>query len=1138
MRYLLLYLLVSAGLYLPAQELYKPSPPVIQSLPEWAKIMYGDHPNVYTVDSLYTDWFSNHPFIKDYHTEYYRIWRHKVVNTLNADGSIYTPTVEEIKARFKKQITANVRLQNTWSMVGPEKVFGENGNRIGEQTNVYAIDQSQSQANVLYCGTEPGEIYKSIDSGSNWSLTSLTIGALSGITAIAIDPKNPDIVYAGETNTILKTTDGGLNWLPILVQNNIGVNELLINPLNPQIVMAACSEGMYRTTDGGVTWTSIYGTPCYDIKFRPNNLNVVYLLKNNPTSRICEFLRSTDGGVSFTVQSNGWYNSTNVARQDFGARLAVTPADSLRIYAYLIGDSKPNDYGFIGVYSSLDGGTNWTLPNGPTGGPYTATHPNLAYGDPSWTYHQGFYNCAIMASTTDPDKILIGGLNLWRSNDGGQTFSAVAGYIGGPLDIHVDMQDFRATPNGYWITNDGGIYFSSDFFVNSNSVQMDGIHGSEFWGFGTGWNEDIMVGGLYHNGTAAWHENYAANNYLGLGGAEPASGYVNPGESRRVYSSDIGGAILPAAIGQPIERFSVGLWPNESYFSAESGRMDFDPRCWNIVYIGNGNKLWKSVDGGASYNLLYTFGTSAASKIIQTEISWNNPNIIYTCQHGSGGKVWRTSDGGNNWTSLMLPLPGTGGNRNRLLISLSPIDSNLLWLAYPSGANGNKIFFTADGGATWTNVTDTALDNQEVRWIQHIGNTNGGVYCLTNQTLYYRNNSSAGWQVDNSGLPSYVNGLSVKPFYRDGKMRLSTYGRGVWESLLQDNPVRPVAQPQVDKLNYSVNCEADTFRFEDHSVLNHSGAVWQWSFPGGSPSSSTLRNPKVVYGTPGTYTANLRVTDSAGFSDSASLAVTVSAYQVNSNLVETFQGSFPPQGWWSQTEPSAGLWVLSSAAGGYGNSTQSVVFDNYNFDAQGLSSDLRIRVNMTQQASASLFFDIAYAPYGGGNMDSLEVLVSTDCGVTFSSMYKQGGNQLATAPQLQNSTFIPSPSEWRTDSIDLSMWASEADVLIAFRNHGYYGQAIYVDNINFTLGSSLPETVYENGLDVLPNFSVNGQAFTLIAPEQEQIMVEVFASNGQLVHKGNYFGNNLLKLPVLSPGAYICRLTGDTVMRYRQIMIR
>ena len=115
--------------------------------------------------------------------------------------------------------------------------------------------------------------------------------------------------------------------------------------------------------------------------------------------------------------NNGWHASTDPDVNDRGARLALTSANPDRIYAYLIGESKAGDEGHIGLYRSDDGGLTWTLPNGPAGGPYSDTHPNLANGSSNNGHHQGFYNCKVLASQSNPDEVLIGGTSLYKSYD-------------------------------------------------------------------------------------------------------------------------------------------------------------------------------------------------------------------------------------------------------------------------------------------------------------------------------------------------------------------------------------------------------------------------------------------------------------------------------------------------------------------------------------------------------------------------------------------------------------------------------------------------------------------------------------------------------------------------------------------------
>lgn len=457
----------------PIKSQQKPSQAEIATLPEWAKEMYSASPNAFKVDSLIRTYHSQNPYEKSYHTQYYKRWRRGVSNFINPQGEIEMPSQQQWTALLQQyEAKQSGNRSATWSALGPFFVSNPQFLQGKTQSNVYSLAISPSNPQIMYAGTEPGEIYRSSNAGNTWDCVSLDDFFGYGVTALAVHPTNPSIAYAGGNLGVFKTTDAGTLWTNVLPENQLGVNEIWVEPAQGLVVLAATEKGLYRSTDAGSNWVQLFTEKSYDLAVNPSNPSMVYLLKNDPGQSICSFFRSTDIGATWSMQSNGWYTSTDPARYDGGARLAVSAADPNRVYAYLIGDSKPNDYGFIGVFKSTDAGQSWTLPNGPAGGPYTASHPNLAYGNPNWTYHQGFYNCALMASQTNADHLLIGGLNLWRSEDGGASFSSVAGYVGGALDMHVDMQDFRVGNGDYWISTDGGIYRSTDFFNSQPDFKM------------------------------------------------------------------------------------------------------------------------------------------------------------------------------------------------------------------------------------------------------------------------------------------------------------------------------------------------------------------------------------------------------------------------------------------------------------------------------------------------------------------------------------------------------------------------------------------------------------------------------------------------------------------------------------------
>ncbi|MHC1707896.1 MAG: PKD domain-containing protein [Bacteroidales bacterium] len=1124
-----------------SQNMYRPSEAEISMLPDWAREMYSSDPNVWRVDSLYLAYYATNPFVKSYHTQYYKRWHRNIDSWVNEQGFIRKPGDDARKAMDNEylQMISGKGKAGQWSLVGPVQAKNANGANVGSQTNVYTIDRCDANPSVLYCGTEPGEVYKSTDHGMNWGNASMGYDMGGGVTALEADPFNTEIVFAGSNNKLMKSIDGAATWNTVIQLTDLGVNEILINPGNTQVVLAATNKGLYQSTDGGNTFTNLFTEKCYDLKCKPGSPATVYLLKNNPLLLRAEFFLSQDMGATWNLKDQGWYSSADPNRNDGGARLAVTPADPNRVYAYLIGEAKANDYGYIGVYRSDDGGESWILPNPPAGGPYTSAHPNLAYGNPGWTYHQGFYNCAIMASSSNADHILVGGLNLWRSEDGGQTFTAQGGYQGNILDIHVDQQDFRAFGDEYWISNDGGIYWSDDFFSPTNAVKTRGIHGSDYWGFGSGWNEDILVGGLYHNGNLAWYQDYDDGDFLSLGGGEAPTGYVNPAEGRKTYFSDIGGKILPEQIGDPVGNFSFGLSPNESYWSAESSELEFYPYCYNIIYLGKDNKLWRSTDGGTSFNLVYEFGTNINNQVKYIEISRSNPQVIYVTQQpqsGTNGTLWKTSDGGVSWTALTKP----AGSSRRMLISLSPEDENILWLAYPGGGNNLKIYKTTNGGQNWTNLTSATLSNEEAHSISCIGGTQGGIYYAGNRSVFYRNDTMSDWTVFNAGLPAWFNSDIARPFYRDGKIRIASYGKGIWESPLFEQPARPIAQITVNRLESVYHCVLDTFSFDDYSMLNHAGASWQWSFPGGNPSQSGIRNPQVVYTNPGNYLVTLTVTDSSGQSDTDSLYISVSNFSPPPMIYESFEGEFPPYGWDIVNPQGDGTWSVSNDAGGFGNTPRSAIFDNFDIDSHGQSDDLSLSVDLSGTNTAKLVFDVAYAPYGGQYSDTLEIWVSTDCGQSFTKIYDKGGVELSTAPA-NNNFFTPSASEWRTDTLELAQYIGNDDVNIAFRNIGHWGNNIYLDNARVvTLASSVNEVHPQPAsVNIYPNPAIAGGQIHLASSTSEDFTLTFYNLQGKEISRlKTKPGENFMLDPnSFAPGTYFFVVKGKTVLRRGNLVV-
>jgi photosystem II stability/assembly factor-like uncharacterized protein len=1133
-----------------SSELYK-------TAPDWAQLMYADNPNVDDVDNLYKAYFRSHTFKKSFNTQYYKRWRRAVNNFIGDDGFYDASkkiTLGDILNERKNNTTQrSERRIGNWSVLGPFENVQEGGAMpSGAHANVYSVGQCEALPNVMYCGTENGEIYKTLNGGNAWFNVSLNlitalapqvVLANSGIAALAVHPTNPDVVYAGAGSEIFKTSDGGVTW-DVVFDSNINLTgyienpaEIFINPDTPQIVLVASKAGMHRTINGGVTWTQTLNFECFDVKAQPGNSNIVYTIRRNNNNNTHQFLKSTNGGVSWVAQVAGWYTSTNPSRTVVGARIAISNADEQRVYAYLIGDSKPGDDGFIGIYRSNDGGTSWVNTMGFDGAPYNAaTHPNLISSNPSGGgFNQGFYNCAIMTSNANPDELLVGGIGMWRSTDGGQTFQCIFNYGCGDYNpMHVDMQDFRAFGNEYWASTDGGIYKSMDLFNTQPEFKMNGVHGADFWGFGSGWNNDLLIGGTFHNGVDVYYEGFPAGVFLDLGGGEPASGYVNPSNELRVYSENIGSKIIPQSITGAVLNAPMGLVPTESPYFSESSEMEFHPSCYNHVYLGNANQLFKSIDGGANYSAVYT-SASPSNEVLGIEISRTNTNTMYVVERvpGSTPILMKTT---NDWeTSSTVSLP-TGSNFGPLaIISMDPENDQIIWLAYPRGNDGNKVFRSINGGASWANETSSELDAQNIQDMTTIGGTDGGVYIGTSASVYYKNNAMSSWAIDNASLPATIGTQGIRPFYRDGKIRLASYGKGIWESPLFDIPSRPVAKIMVDKL--AANCINEIFYFDDYSMLNHDGATWAWTFDNGTTPTSNLRNPQVTFTTTGSHVVTLTVTNAAGIQSSDS--ITIDVLEIESTAVmEDFETEFVPQNWTLNTTGNF-TWTYNNTVGGFGTTTNSMSVNNFVVSDVGAYCDAIIPINLsnTSTSNSTLTFDVAYALYADNYADALEVLVSTDCGETYTSVYNKLGADLATAPNTTEQ-FLPTADQWRTESIDLSAYIGSDSVFIAFRNINGYGQAVYVDNIN--LGSTLgvEETIL-NTLTVFPNPVSFSGALTVKNNLEDDIEFKLFSIQGKLV--GTRFTQLNTPIPLapwnLSTGVYLYSIRSSDKIQKGKIIV-
>jgi photosystem II stability/assembly factor-like uncharacterized protein len=1016
-----------------------------ENLSNWAELMYSENPDEGEVIKLYREYYKTNEFVKNKHTQYYKRWIRNISRYTNAELE-----------------SSSSESSNQWQCVGPWDFDQHAASRsyAPGAAHVYTVEQSVSNSNVLYAGTATAGAWKTTDKGMNWSIITKDL-ELNGVYAIEIDFTDFNTVYISGNGGIYKSVDAGNNWNIIgdanFVSLNHSVKDIKLNPTNNQILFAATDEGLFKSVDAGNNFNTIMSGNFLEIEFHPNSVDTMYFVKQ--TGDKTEFYRSDDGGNTLTQYTNGWPNPASGDQQK-RTEIAVSPASPNKIVALATGSANGGS-GLYGIYISYDKGENWTFqccgPQ-PAGAP-SATNINMMGWQPDGSDDGGqyYYDLALAVNPNNADSIHVGGVNHWVSSDNGITFTCPAkwsqphkkGYV------HADIHDINYFGDDLWFACDGGVFYSANA-GDSVTKRMFGIAGSDFWGFGAGFKDgDVMLGGTYHNGTMLKDGNTYINNWLCTDGGDGIRGFVNFGNPRMAYS-DYGGKILSGDRTVGISGFGMNLKPNASYIVGESSQMEFDPRCYNWHYIGNDTTLWLSKNNGISFEPINHFD----DKVTSVEVAWSNPNIIYVATWESWWgtkKIWRTADAGQNWIEI-TPTNINGQAWIPYDITISSYDENTLWIARTSmyggvqDAIGYEVFKSIDGGQSWINWSTPTLDNINITNIEHQRGSNGGVYIGTRDNVYYRNNSMTDWEIYDNNLPKRTFSTQLVPYYREGKLFNGT-NRSAYEVDLYENSP-PSAQIAANKLE--INCMNDTVQFVDHSAVRLSSASWEWTFPGGTPSTSSFENPVVVYNTPGIYDVTLKVTDAFGSNTQTILGLikySDSTFIITNtqNYSEGFETSiFPPDSW--ETPPSSFSWQSIVVDTGYNCYPSTVAYVNHYWEQYpGQEAYLitnKIRLGSGSFAAENLLtYDYAYSGYAAGYDDGFRIDISIDCGITWDSLYGAYGTDLQTVPYV-GSAWYPTCGSWKKDTLNLSNFGLNGEtIMIRFAAINDYGNRFFMDNV-------------------------------------------------------------------------------------------
>ncbi|MDR7796279.1 T9SS type A sorting domain-containing protein [Riemerella anatipestifer] len=895
------------------QELYDPYTPEYFSMgkndPAWLQLIV-DNPsgvNFFEMEKKFGEWLDSDPDARRKTPEkkpvvnFYRRWQKAYRPFVNGKGEIVLPTKKDYFARLDRQNLENspnikrskrdITTFNTtpstpkrWHSVGPftTDYNGNEGYRksYDSHANVFRIDVSKTNPNILYSGAETGAVFKTIDKGKTWTACASDYNFGTNITAIRIDPQDPNTVWVGSTSGLFVSNNGGNNFRRI---GNITttVNSIRISDDSKTVTVATGEahrfkasrpnskiDGFFISEDGGKEFRKVMNGIFYDHELKPGNSKVVYLYGRKDRNWHSQLHISDNGGKSFK-------KSLTIKYGNIAGRLAVSDAKGGENYLYALVsvEKKGHYYGEPHILQSTDGGINWTDKTQITNDlrEYTNTFCPSIDGPNGG---QGYYDMMIGVSGTNPEHVIFGLCSAYRSlrgGSGGYKETAIGGYCSVNFKMHADMQDIAIAGDEVWIANDGGIKYSDNFFKEDHSGKItgedrvNGIYASDYYGFGQGWNEDVMVGGRWHNGDAVMMKSYGEGRAVYVGGVEQATGYVMVSNPKKVYFSDAGMFTMP----ENIEGKTISDWrPFDSQKPYEAlkvnGFFGTDPRyAKRILYhprerTGNPTReIWETTDEGHTLKQIHT----PNDNISNVEFARSNPNVIYACGQSF---IYKSTNNGATWKQINMPqLNGFFPN-----ITVDPKDENKIWIVQSYTLGG--VAYSENGGETWVKPLENnpIMSKIAFRWLVLAGDETNGVYLGSDEGsyVYYKDDTMTEWINYSQGLPPAARLTRLVPFFKEGKLRAAT-SQGIWEIPLYRQKFTPVAQPMATNISQARLNDANmTVEFESYSIVNQDKVEWEWSFKPEPHyvSNKKVRNPKVIFKYNGKYDVTLKVTTPEG----------------------------------------------------------------------------------------------------------------------------------------------------------------------------------------------------------------------------------------------------------------------------------
>lgn len=1086
----------------------------------WASMLHEGRANFYEIqDAFEADW-SGMDTVRGSGWKPYKRWEFDTEERVYPSGEF--PPRHQVYSEYYKFMETKGRApevqsrsNGNWEELGPKNWQGIGGWNPGNG-RVNFIYEEPGNPNTIYLGTPAGGLWRTEDSGQNWSPLTDQLPSM-GVSGIAVDPNNSDIIYiatgdrdANDYNGVgvLKSTDYGETWqttgMAWNISDGVKSNWLIMHPNDSQTLYLASNDGLYKSTDGADSWQLLLTGNIREVALHPENAEIVYAVTNR-------FYRSENGGNNFSTISDGLAPSSEINRLS----LAVTPAMPDYVYV-LAGDD--NTSGYRGMYRSTDSGLTFTE---------QSDSPNiLGYSsDGSSEGGQSWYDLALAASPTNGNRVITGGINVWRSNDGGSSYSPISHWVY-PTDIgytHADIHFIRYYGNRLYCGSDGGVFVSEDNGTTWNDLSAGiGITQLYRMDFSELDPYNILVG-TQDNGTnilsdsTFFHVLGGDGNGAAVNNDNPDILYASYPYGSLEISNDGGDSF--SGLSNEIEE--NGLWVTPFVL---------DPSDQNILYAGYQN-IWRHTQTDGWEQISQTGGAPFRT----LSIAPSDNNYIYGSKSND---IYRTTDGGENWEVLSDHLP----NLNITEIAINPGSPEHIIVTLSGYSNGEKVFESFNAGDDFENVSYN-LPNIPVNCATFDETAENGIYIGTDAGVFFTSNELASWVDYMEGLPK-TKVRQLKISQAADKIRAGTYGRGIWESdLYSPSGLPPEAQFSSD---VTILCVGDSVQFTDQSYNAAPG--WTWTFEGGDPVVSNERDPIVYYFTEGIYSVTLEVQNPNG---SDFHTVTNYVYVFGDGLIPPYSESFEmidalEDNQWIVNNPDNDVaWQLNQSVG-Y-ESSQSAWIDNFQNSTGRIDELPSEAYDLTDAGDVYISFKVAYAQRNELNNDRLRLYISNDCGESWTIRGQwKGLTTLPTAPPTSE-PFVPTQeSDWQeimVPNVTSTFFGPNFRFMFEFLNDN--GNNIYIDDINLHMS---PVGIEENksvvsSFEMFPNPARGQTTIEFALSEPSNVSYHLLDASGRTLRESS-FGQqpegthrHTIHTYELAKGMYIMRLQVDGESLTRKLFI-